>query len=46
MDNIFIEKLWRSVKYEEVYAKEYLSVAELVQALKVYFEFYNLESPH
>ena len=46
MDNIFIERLWRSVKYEEVYIKEYSSVAELVRELKVYFEFYNEERPH
>jgi len=46
MDNIFIERLWRSVKYEEVYIKEYSSVSELVQELKVYFEFYNEERPH
>jgi putative transposase len=46
MDNIFIERLWRSVKYEEVYLKEYGSVAALVRALKKYFEFYNEERPH
>jgi putative transposase len=46
MDNIFIERLWRSVKYEEIYLKEYGSVAELVRALKKYFEFYNAERPH
>ena len=46
MDNIFIERLWRSVKYEEVYIKEYSSVTELVRALKVYFEFYNSERTH
>ena len=33
-DNIMIERLWRSVKYEEIYLKEYQSVQELVQALK------------
>ena len=41
MDNIFIERLWRSVKYEEVYIKEYSNVKELINALKQYFEFYN-----
>jgi putative transposase len=46
MDNIFIERLWRSVKYEEIYTKEYASVTELVRALKDYFEFYNLERTH
>ena len=46
MDNIFIERLWRSVKYEEVYIKEYSSVSELVLALKEYFVFYNFERTH
>ena len=46
MDNIFIERLWRSVKYEEVYVKEYDSVSDLIKSLKVYFEFYNNERPH
>jgi len=46
MDNVFIERLWRSVKYEEVYIKEYDSVTELVQSLKQYFNFYNFERPH
>jgi len=46
MDNVFIEKLWRSVKYEEVYLKEYASVKDLVQSLKIYFNFYNFERPH
>jgi putative transposase len=46
MDNIFIERLWRSVKYEEIYLKEYRSVEELRRALKKYFAFYNNERPH
>lgn len=46
MDNIMVERLWRSVKYEEVYTKEYPSVTELIQGLKVYFSFYNNERPH
>lgn len=46
MDNIFIERLWRTVKYEEVYLKEYKSVSELKTALKKYFYFYNFERPH
>lgn len=46
MDNIFIERLWRSVKYEEVYIKEFRSVEELRNSLKRYFEFYNNERPH
>jgi len=39
MDNIFIERLWRSLKYEEIYLKEYDSVAALKTALKAYFNF-------
>lgn len=46
MDNIMIERLWRSVKYEEIYLKEYASVAELIQSLQCYFNFYNNERPH
>ena len=46
MDNIFIERLWRSVKYEELYLNEYRSVDELRKALKKYFHFYNTERPH
>jgi len=46
MDNIFIERLWRSVKYEEIYVKEFKSVEQLRKSLKKYFEFYNHERPH
>jgi putative transposase len=46
MDNIMIERLWRSVKYEEIYLKDYESIPELITALKAYFEFYNHERPH
>jgi len=45
-DNIFIERLWRSVKYEEIYLHEYRDVKELITALKKYFEFYNFERTH
>lgn len=45
-DNIFIERLWRSVKYEEIYIMEYQSVKDLRFALEQYFEFYNYERPH
>lgn len=45
-DNIMIERLWRSVKYEEVYLKEYASVWECRQELGGYFEFYNHERRH
>ncbi len=46
MDNIMIERLWRSVKYEEIYLNEYESVLKLINNLKIYFNFYNTERPH
>lgn len=46
MDNVFIERLWRSVKYEDIYLKEYITVSALKQGLSVYFHFYNNERPH
>ena len=46
MDNIFIERLWRSVKYEEVYLKAYESVAEARAGIGAYLGFYNNERPH
>jgi len=45
-DNIFIERLWRSVKYEDVYLKDYASVPELDIGLGGYFQFYNHDRPH
>ena len=45
-DNIFIERLWRTVKYEEVYLKDYFDVREAVSNLKGYFAFYNHQRPH
>jgi putative transposase len=46
MDNIFIERLWRSLKYEEVYLKDYASVAEARIGIERYFRFYNQERLH
>lgn len=46
VDNVFIERLWRSVKYEEVYLKGYDSIRIARQELKAYFEFYNQRRPH
>jgi putative transposase len=46
VDNVFVERLWRSVKYEEVYLKAYASIAEAKQGLKQYFSFYNSQRPH
>lgn len=45
-DNIFVERLWRSVKYEEVYLKEYRTVWEATRELNAYFQFYNKERLH
>lgn len=45
-DNIFVERLWRTLKYEEIYLKDYQSVLELLEGLARYFEFYNNERPH
>lgn len=45
-DNIFIERLWRSVKYEEIYRHEYQDVKHLNRSLKKYFHFYNNERQH
>lgn len=46
LDNVFIERLWRSVKYEHVYLYEYALVPELEKGLHDYFTFYNHERPH
>jgi putative transposase len=46
MDNVFIERLWRSVKYEDVYLKDYGSVAELRRGLNHYFHYYNDQRTH
>ena len=46
LDNIFVERLWRSVKYEDLYLKEYTTVPELEAGLSSYFIFYNTERPH
>jgi putative transposase len=45
-DNIFVERLWRSVKYEEVYLKAYQTVAEAQAGINAYLEFYNQQRPH
>jgi putative transposase len=45
-DNIFVERLWRTVKYEEVYLHEYRTIAEAQAQLDRYFRFYNQERPH
>ena len=45
-DNIFVERLWRTVKYEEVYLKDYQSLKEATSELKKYFVFYNNDRIH
>jgi putative transposase len=46
VDNVFVERLWRSVKYEHVYLHAYESVTEAREQLAGYFEFYNGQRPH
>ena len=45
-DNIFVERLWRTVKYEEVYLKAYTNASEARRELGAYFRFYNNQRPH
>ena len=46
LDNVFVERLWRTVKYEEVYLKSYETMASAIQHLTAYFRFYNEERLH
>jgi putative transposase len=46
LDNVFVERLWRTVKYEDLYLRGYETVPELGQGLGRYFPFYNEERPH
>ena len=46
VDNVFVERLWRSVKYEEIYLHAHETVRELKTALTRYFDFYNVRRPH
>ena len=46
LDNIFVERLWRSVKHEDVYLKGYATLPELLLGLTEYFVFYNTERTH
>jgi len=45
-DNVFVERLWKSVKYEEVYLHAYDSVSDAKQGLEKYFQFYNQNRPY
>jgi len=46
LDNVFVERLWRSVKYEDLYLRGYEAVPEVRQGLGRYFDYYNEERPH
>ena len=46
LDNVFVERLWRTVKYENVYVRGYETVPQLHEGLKDYFTFYNTERLH
>jgi putative transposase len=46
LDNVFVERLWRSVKYEDIYIKDYELVSELEAGLTAYFRFDDEERPH
>jgi len=46
LNDIFVERLWRSVKYEHVYLKGYANPMDLMIGLTEYFVFYNGERPH
>ena len=46
LDNVFIERLWKTVKYEEVYLRAYESVSAAKTSLATYFAFYNTRRPH
>jgi putative transposase len=46
LDNVFVERLWRTVKYEDVYLKDYSDPPDAVRNLGLYFKFYNGQRPH
>ena len=46
LDNVLVERLWLSVKHEEVYLNEYRNAKQAVKRLRPYFKFYNNERPH
>jgi len=45
-DSIFVERLWRTVKYEDIYIRDYASLPALTRGLEAYFRFYNHERYH
>jgi hypothetical protein len=46
LDNVFVERLWRTVKWEEVYLKDYSGVPDAIDNLGTFFPFYNFARPH
>ena len=46
MDNVMVERFWRSIKYEEVYPKRYETIKEAKEGIRKYIEFYNSSRPH
>jgi putative transposase len=46
LDNIFVERLWRSVKYEDIYLKQYKTITAVYDGLTQYFPFYNQKRRH
>lgn len=46
IDNVMIERLWRTLKYEEIYLKEYTTVTDLQKGLSSYFNYYASERKH
>ena len=46
LDNVFVERLWRTVKYEEIYLKDYGTPREARQGLEQFFQLYNRQRPH
>jgi putative transposase len=46
LDNVFVERLWRTVKYEDIYLRDYGDGVELREGLTHYFRFYHTERPH
>ena len=46
IDNVFSERLWRSVQYEEIYLQQYETARQLRDGLSEYFDFYDYERPH
>ena len=46
LDNVFIERLWRTVKYDEIYLKDYVSLIDAHAQLDTFFRFYNALRPH